>query len=59
MDLPLWLQKNSPLVPYPSKTKQSNFIQKTLKGVISFVEIPSILRRSLFVQGSCKPWIPE
>ena len=37
MDLPLWLQKNSPLEPSPSKLKQSNFIQKTLQGIITFV----------------------
>ncbi|ODA42084.1 cobalt ECF transporter T component CbiQ [Desulfosporosinus sp. BG] len=37
MDLPLWLQDNSPLAPSPSKLKQSNFIQKTLKGIITFV----------------------
>jgi cobalt/nickel transport system permease protein len=37
MDLPLWLQKNSQLVPSPSKPRQSNFIQKTLKGIIGFV----------------------
>lgn len=37
MDLPLWLQNNSPLAPSPSKLKQSNFIQKTLQGIITFV----------------------
>ena len=42
MDLPLWLQSNSPLEPCPSKLKQSNFIQKTLQGIIS------ILRESVY-----------
>ncbi|OLN33129.1 cobalt ECF transporter T component CbiQ [Desulfosporosinus metallidurans] len=38
MDLPLWLQTNSPPAPSPStKVKQSNFIQKTLQGIIHFV----------------------
>jgi cobalt ABC transporter, permease protein CbiQ len=38
MDLPLWLQENSSLVPSPSvKVKQSNFIQKTLQGIIHFI----------------------
>jgi len=37
MDLPLWLQTNSPVSPTPSKIKQSNFIQKTLGGIIDFV----------------------
>ena len=38
MDLPLWLQKNSPPAPSPTiKVKQSNFIQKTLQGIIHFV----------------------
>ncbi|MDR3585941.1 MAG: cobalt ECF transporter T component CbiQ [Desulfosporosinus sp.] len=42
MDLPLWLQSNSPLEPCPSKLKQSNFIQKTLQGIIG------ILRESVY-----------
>jgi len=38
MDLPLWLQKNSSLPPASSiKAKKSNFIQKTLQGIISLV----------------------
>ena len=55
MDLPLWLQKNSPLAPSPSKLKQSNFIQKTLKGIIDFVResvySEEIALRSGFLQS--------
>ena len=55
MDLPLWLQKNSSLAPSPSKTKQSNFIQKTLQGIIGFlrksVYSEEIALRSGFLQA--------
>jgi len=55
MDLPLWLQKNSSLAPFPSKLKQSNFIQKTLKGIIDFVResvySEEIALRSGFLQA--------
>ena len=55
MDLPLWLQKNSPVSPSPSKLKQSNFIQKNLKGIIDFVResvfSEEIALRSGFLQA--------
>jgi cobalt/nickel transport system permease protein len=55
MELPLWLQKNSSLAPSPSKTKQSNFIQKTLQGIIGFlrksVYSEEIALRSGFLQA--------
>ena len=55
MNLPLWLQKNSSLAPFPSKLKQSNFIQKTLKGIIDFVResvySEEIALRSGFLQA--------
>jgi cobalt/nickel transport system permease protein len=38
MDLPLWLQNNSPSLPPPAKKKQSYFIQKTLQGIINFLK---------------------
>lgn len=38
MDLPLWLQKNSPPPIAPSsKVKRSDFVQKTLQGIINFI----------------------
>lgn len=37
MDLPLWLQNNSPPAALSSKSKHSNFIQKTLQDIIKFV----------------------
>ena len=56
MDLPLWLQKNSPPAPSSStKVKQSNFIQKTLQGIIHFVResvySEEIALRSGFLQA--------
>ncbi|TGE32887.1 cobalt ECF transporter T component CbiQ [Desulfosporosinus sp. Sb-LF] len=46
MELPLWLQKNSELPTFPSlqssspapqKAKRSNFIQKTLQGIVHLI----------------------
>jgi cobalt/nickel transport system permease protein len=55
MDLPLWLQENSPLEPSPSKLKQSNFIQKTLQAIIVLVKesvfSEEIAVRSEFLQA--------
>ncbi|MDR3540638.1 MAG: cobalt ECF transporter T component CbiQ [Desulfosporosinus sp.] len=55
MNLPLWLQTNSPLSPFPSKLKQSNFIQKTLQDIIRFVResvySEEIALRSGFLQA--------
>jgi len=55
MNLPLWLQANSSLAPSPPKLKQSNFIQKTLQGVIRFVResvySEEIALRSGFLQA--------
>lgn len=37
MNLPLWLQENSPPLTSSSKVKRSDFVQKTLQGIIHFM----------------------